>query len=307
MKHSILVATSAAMLAMGSPLEKRKMETTWVWDWETVTVTGTETAKPTLFFGQKHRPQTTEVTAASVETAPASVVVVTVSPEAPAPVPTTQVPSVVIVTQTPQAAAATTTTAVPVVQAPESAAPQTTSEPQEPANEDFNSAAVYHHNIHRSNHSSSELLWSDTLAGYAANTAATCKMAHDMNQGNGGYGQNLANWAESSGAFSLGATGAVKMAITDMWYNGEFNKFLPQFYGESTPDMSTFESWGHYSQLIWKSSEQVGCASQYCEKGTMYDDFDAWFTVCNYGPAGNVGGAYGDNVLQPLGKSIVVV
>lgn len=87
-------------------------------------------------------------------------------------------------------------------------------------------------------------------------------------------------------AYKLGDTGAVKMAVSDMWYNGEFNNFLPAYYGEDSPDMTFFESWGHMSQLVWKESTEVGCSSHYCEKGTMYDDFDAWFTVCNYSPPG---------------------
>ncbi|KAI5861105.1 PR-1-like protein [Durotheca rogersii] len=306
MKSSIMVAAGAAVLAMGSPLEKRKLETTWVVDYTTVTVTGSEEAQPTLLFEAKHRRPD-----AAVVTPETSIVIVTVYPDAPLPTPTIPEPSIVIVTQTPEAdpepepeptttAQPEPTTAQPVAQAPESPAP-------EPADDDFSGAAIYHHNIHRSNHSSTDVTWSEKLAGYAAATAATCIMAHDMNQGDGGYGQNLANWAQSSGAAALGATGAVKMAVTDMWYNGEFSKFLPQFYGQATPDMSSFESWGHYSQLLWKSSTELGCASQFCEKGTMYDDFDAWYTVCNYGPAGNVGGAYASNVLQPLGMSTVVV
>ncbi|KAF3062404.1 Cell wall protein PRY3 [Daldinia childiae] len=304
MKSSVLIAAGAATLAMSSPLEKEKraIETQWVVDYLTVTVTGTETAKPTFFWGgPKQRPAETN----------SPVPVVTETPEAPAPAPApeTTAPSVVIVTET-QAYPTSESTPAPVVQdpapapspEPSSAAPQPS---PEPAATDFAGAAVQHHNFHRSNHSSPELSWSDKLAGYAYQTSLSCKMVHDMDQGDKGYGQNLANWAQSVDAYKLGDTGAVKMAVSDMWYNGEFNNFLPAYYGEDSPDMSFFESWGHMSQLVWKESTEVGCSSHYCEKGTMYDDFDAWFTVCNYSPPGNVGGAYGSNVLKPLGKSTV--
>ncbi|KAI2614972.1 PR-1-like protein [Hypoxylon sp. NC1633] len=303
MKSSILVAAGAVSLAMGGPLMKRKMITTWVVDYYTVTVTGAaETPKPTLPHGEKHRPDTTT----SIP-----VVVVTVTPDAPAPQPTTSIPepAVVVVTETYQAPSAPTTVASPVEEAPAATSPATptaTSAPEDPAGDDYPSMAVYRHNLHRSNHSAPEITWSDKLAGYASNTAATCHFAHDMDQGGGGYGQNIASWGLSSGASKLGDVGALKMAITDFWYNGEFHNFLPEFYGEATPSNTTdFEKWGHFTQLLWKASNEVGCASQYCESGTMYSGFDSWFTVCNYGPQGNVGGAYGDNVLRPLGKSVM--
>jgi len=147
--------------------------------------------------------------------------------------------------------------------------------------------------------------WLDEIATYAENTANTCNFAHDMTQGSGGYGQNLAMWATSDNAAALGEAGAIGMATHDMWYNGEFNGFLPSYYGEDSPDMSNFESWGHFSQLVWKDSNQLGCYAKLCAKGTMYSDMDAWFMVCNYRPAGNMGGSYGDNVLKPLGEATV--
>ncbi|KAI0837930.1 PR-1-like protein [Hypoxylon sp. FL0890] len=294
MRSSILVAAGAASLAMGSPLEKRKMETSWVVEYDTVTVTGApaETAKPTMFWGAKNRP--------SPSTTSNPVVIVTVTPSAPAPETTQAQPSYVVVTET-QGAPQPSTTEQPVA-APSSSSPPASQAP--PAtSDDFISIAVQHHNEHRSNHSSPEVTWSDKLAGYAAITAATCKFGHDMTEGDGGYGQNIANWGQNVNAYQLGDVGALKMAITDFWYNGEFNNFKPEYYGQPTPPMTDFESWGHLSQLLWKSSTEVGCASQFCEAGTMYPTMDAWYTVCNYGPEGNIGGQYGNNVLKPLGKS----
>lgn len=90
----------------------------------------------------------------------------------------------------------------------------------------------------------------------------------------------------SSGAEKLGEAGAVKMAATNMWYDGEFASFLPSYYGQDTPDMGNFESWGHLSQLVWADSTGLGCAVQFCPRGTAYDNLDAWFTVCNYSPPG---------------------
>jgi hypothetical protein len=110
-----------------------------------------------------------------------------------------------------------------------------------------------------------------------------------------------------------------------MWYNGELPQFPSNGYGQANPDMSNFEGWGHFSQVVWAGSTKVGCKTQFCPAGTVYSTMDAWFTVCNYYPAGkychleqalkplltvssssgNVGGAYGKNVFPPTGAGTV--
>ncbi|KAI1323613.1 CAP domain-containing protein [Xylariaceae sp. FL0255] len=280
MKSSIFVAASSALLAMASPLEKRVMETDIVTKYYTVTVTG---ASPTFI------PEAKPTTAAPAPAPPA---------------PTTTSPTVVVVTITPDAhqVAPTTQKEEPT----SSSSSKTSVASPAPAGDDLISNTLYQHNIHRANHSAPALTWDDTIAGYAAITAKTCVFAHDMTEGDGGYGQNIASWGGTN-AQSLGAVGAAKMASTDMWYNGEVNSFLPSYYGQATPDMNTFETWGHFSQLVWKSTQSVGCAVQFCPAGTMFDGLDAWFTVCNYDPPGNVAGAYGDNILVSQNEATVTV
>lgn len=107
----------------------------------------------------------------------------------------------------------------------------------------------------------------------------------DRGPGGGGYGQNLAMWGGTN-AKGLGGSKAAAQGITNMWYNGELNKFPSSSYGRGSPDMSNFEGWGHFSQLVWSGSTQVGCHTQYCAPGTMYASMGAWYTVCNYHPAG---------------------
>ncbi|KAJ2893992.1 putative scp-like extracellular protein [Zalerion maritima] len=163
------------------------------------------------------------------------------------------------------------------------------------------SAALQHHNIHRANHSSADVTWDSDIAGYAAITAATCTFAHDTETGGGGYGQNIAMWASSDDVQATGKGVFIGRTITEMWYNGEINLFPSADYGMDTPDMSNFHAWGHYSQVIWADTTAVGCAVQYCEPGTMVDGMGAYYSVCNYSPAGNMGGGYADNVLPPQG------
>lgn len=78
----------------------------------------------------------------------------------------------------------------------------------------------------------------------------------------------------------------VAQAITDMWYNGEVSAYPSQDFGQPNPDLSNFEAWGHFSQVVWVASEQVGCATQYCPPGTIYADLGSYYTVCDYYPPG---------------------
>ena len=94
--------------------------------------------------------------------------------------------------------------------------------------------------------------------------------------------------------------------ITNLMYNDEIGYF-PTPYGQADPSMSDFDKWGHFSQIVWKGTTHVGCATVTCNSLGNVDSSEALpFTVCNYSPAGNVGGEYGDNVLQPAGGTTYV-
>jgi len=104
--------------------------------------------------------------------------------------------------------------------------------------------------------------------------------------GGSGYGQNIAAYGSSGDVASISPSIMLATSITAQWYYGEVDNFLPSYYGEATPDMTYFESWGHFSQVVWKGSTTVGCASQFCAAGTIFVGFESWFTVCNYVPPG---------------------
>ncbi|KAM0264155.1 hypothetical protein ACHAQJ_000901 [Trichoderma viride] len=170
----------------------------------------------------------------------------------------------------------------------------------------YQSAIVNEHNIHRANHSAPALEWDDTLAGFAQITAAGCVFAHDMTEGGGAvsYGQNLASWG-STGDISGLQIEAGRRGITDQWYNDEIENWT--YYGLSDPPSgSDLDAWGHFTQLVWKSSTKVGCATVQCPSGSVLS-MPSWYTVCNYGPPGNFGGEYAENVLKPLGQPTVTV
>lgn len=316
----MFLAATGAMMAMATPLDKRVVvETEVVVEYATVTVTADGTVQTSVVpqqnaafvkGDQKEEPAMVYVT--TTEAAPTPEVVYVTQTytygESAVETPVVETPVVetpttseaaVVVQETVQAAASTTEAESTY------AAAATSTQAAAATPSDMASTALYAHNLHRANHSAPSMSWLDEIAGYAENTANTCKFAHDMDQGSGNYGQNIAMWATSDDAEALGEAGAIGMASHDMWYNGEVGLYLPSYYGEATPDMSNFEAWGHFSQLVWKDSTSLGCYAKLCAKGTMYTDMAAWYMVCNYRPAGNVGGSYGDNVLTPLGEATV--
>ena len=134
------------------------------------------------------------------------------------------------------------------------------------------------HNVHRANHSASNLVWDTALASTAAKIASTCVYAHNTTTDGGGYGQNIAAGLAADNITAI---------ITELFYNGEVGYFK-NLYGQAQPDMSNFGSWGHFSQIVWKGTSKVGCATQYCPKGlaNVGPYTPPYFTVCNYGPPG---------------------
>lgn len=289
MKAALLLTLSGALLSAAQPLEKRKVATKTVEEWQTVYVT--EGSLSTLFAAKPHHHSTSSSTSTTSTSTTSTTEEPTTAPpaptpEAPAPTPTVEAPP-------PPPPPAETPAAAPP------AAPQVLSSPSN----SYSATVEQHHNVHRLNHSSPTVSWSDTYAGYAATLAARCVFQHDVTIGGGGYGQNLAFWG-STGQ-SIDATTAAAQAITNMWYNGEISSYPSQAYGQPTPDMTQFESWGHFSQVVWAGSTSVGCQTQLCPAGTMDSSMDVFFTVCNYYPAGNVDGRYGTNVLAPSGEASV--
>ena len=106
-----------------------------------------------------------------------------------------------------------------------------------------------------------------------------------MSQG-GPYGENLA-------AGYPNVTAAI-----EAWGNerDEFDFDNPGFK----------KSTGHFSQLVWKDTEEVGCGRVDCGERQKNDDEDddqavpGWFVVCEYSPPGNVQGGYEENVQEEI-------
>ena len=55
---------------------------------------------------------------------------------------------------------------------------------------------------------------------------------------------------------------------------------------------------GHFTQVVWKGSNKIGCAYADCPAGGLFDaSYGPWRLIsCMYNPPGNYEGQYEQNV-----------
>lgn len=58
-------------------------------------------------------------------------------------------------------------------------------------------------------------------------------------------------------------------------------------------------STGHFTQLIWKNTNSVGCGRVDCDNSAT-DGASGWLVVCEYWPAGNVIGDFKNQVQKRI-------
>lgn len=137
---------------------------------------------------------------------------------------------------------------------------------------DFESRVLIAHNAERAALGLPPLRWNLELAqsaqGWANRLAATGRFEHAPDAAGEPQGENL--WAGTRGYFS-------PEAMVNAWIR-EKRYFRPGRF----PDNSTtgdVEDVGHYTQLVWRRTGQVGCA----RAANRGEDF----LVCRYSEAGN--------------------
>ncbi|KAL4866080.1 CAP domain-containing protein [Aspergillus spectabilis] len=178
--------------------------------------------------------------------------------------PTTALETTVIVTITATATATTPTT--------ENTSPKVLHDPSYMSSTLFKSSILTTTNTYRTAHNASSLTWNETLASYAKKWAESCDWAHS----HGPYGENLAYGYPN-------ATAAVR-AWGDEVRMYDFDK--PTGFTEET---------GHFTQLVWVGTREVGCAAVDCGVTDWGTDGEVrraqgWYVVCEYVPGGNVVG-----------------
>lgn len=131
------------------------------------------------------------------------------------------------------------------------------------------------HNLERDRAGAARLRWSNRLAqdasGWAAALARKGRLEHASGEQRHGMGENL--WMGTAGYYSA----------EDMI--GGFVAERDKFRAGTFPQVSRTGNWadvGHYTQLIWPGTQEVGCA---VAKGAGND-----VLVCRYFPAGNIVG-----------------
>jgi hypothetical protein len=62
-----------------------------------------------------------------------------------------------------------------------------------------------------------------------------------------------------------------------------------QYYDYATNTCDSNEVCGHYTQIVWRSSTNLGCGYKECSTNSPFgSSFPVWqYWVCNYNPPGN--------------------
>jgi cysteine-rich secretory family protein len=113
------------------------------------------------------------------------------------------------------------------------------------------------------------LVWSATLAAgaktWAEQEATLNRSEHSPGADRIGLGENIAEWGHYPGA------------LTDMvqfWINEKKD------YHGGVLDQSNLYQVGHYTQVVWRNTTEIGCGMA---TGSNGNDF----LVCRYSPSGN--------------------
>ena len=119
----------------------------------------------------------------------------------------------------------------------------------------------------------SALTWSSDAAQVAQAYAAECKFEHNKNRG--AYGENLAAAAPPGSRTDA-------QVVAD-WASESAD------YDYAKNSCAAGKVCGHYTQVVWRKTTQVGCATVVCEKNSPFGaQFPRWqLWVCDYAPPGN--------------------
>lgn len=146
--------------------------------------------------------------------------------------------------------------------------------------------ALNAHNHVRAKHGLQPLKWSDKLAAYSQEWAdhlgrgKSCKMYH--RSGSPPYGENLyisspIIWTENNKEVARERNQVNIKSVVKAWTDEE------QWYNYKTNSCQPGRQCGHYTQVVWRETTEVGCAVKFCG-----DQSQNW--VCSYNPPGNYTG-----------------
>ncbi|NWT02312.1 PI16 inhibitor, partial [Mionectes macconnelli] len=117
-----------------------------------------------------------------------------------------------------------------------------------------------------------KMTWDKELESLAQSYAEKCIWDHNKERGR--RGENL---------FAMAPMLELEFAVED--WNGE-----EKFYNLTTSTCVPGQMCGHYTQVVWADTKQIGCGAKFCEKIEGIETENMHLLVCNYYPAGNVKG-----------------
>ena len=112
------------------------------------------------------------------------------------------------------------------------------------------------------------LAWSQTVAATAQAWADNCQFKHS----GGNYGENI---------FATSGSATAAEVVSD---------WVSESSSYDYASNSCVGVCGHYTQVVWRDSQSLGCGVTTCTKGSPFGGGDWQFWVCNYDPPGNFNG-----------------
>jgi len=156
------------------------------------------------------------------------------------------------------------------------------------------------HNELRSIYKSPPLIYSKKLEKSAKKWAKKlqadgCHMVHSHGEV-GNYGENLF-WASPFTTIETSSQGTTKRTskaqlilptqVSKAWHDEV------QWYNYKDGSCKKGEMCGHFTQLVWDTTKEIGCAASLCD-----DLSQVW--VCEYYPAGNISLRHTDGSIEKL-------
>jgi PKD repeat protein len=133
------------------------------------------------------------------------------------------------------------------------------------------------HNAYRTEVGAVPLTYSGTLAASAGTWAGHIAGTGVPEHSSLGYGENIAAaWPAGSRSWT---------DVVDLW-GAEKKNFIYGPFGDSSSSIGHWYDVGHYTQIIWDTTTEVGCG-----RATNVSQ-NAEFFVCQYNPPGNYWGRY---------------
>jgi len=155
----------------------------------------------------------------------------------------------------------------------------------------FRNSVLSEHNTLRATHHSPSLTLSDSLnasaQAHAESILQTGVFRHSSFDERNGAGENL-YYAMLANLSDLPTYGD---DVVRSWYREVSN----YDYDHGSYSSAT----GHFTQVVWKSTSELGCGVAQGRKKHYSNEFNVIYVVCHYQSAGNYMGQFMENVLKP--------